>query len=180
MGQRLSAPIPAADRPDDSGPVLVSEPTGKAATTPLQTSRTKYSIRFGLTAVMAGLLGMSVLAAVYSLMTFDRMRDAMTQLASEDLSALVLVQQVADEVVGVGDALHAAYAVDSNAERAQWMGHTTDRLQRVRAKTHDIDRFLSTEESAGLAHHLAQQLDLLSQAIVQFDWLTDRPYGGER
>jgi len=118
---------------------------------------------------MAGLLGMSVLAAVYSLITFDRMRDSMTRLASEDLSALVLAQQVADEVVGVGDALQAAYAVDSNAEREQWMGHTTDRLQRVRAKTHDIARFLSTEESAGLARDLAQQLDLLSQASVQFD-----------
>jgi signal transduction histidine kinase len=118
---------------------------------------------------MAGLLGMSVLAAVYSLMTFDRMRDSMTRLASEELSALVLAQQVADEVVGVGDALQAAYAVDSNAEREQWMGHTTDRLQRVRAKIHDIVRFLSTEESVGLAHHLAQQLDFLSQASVQFD-----------
>jgi signal transduction histidine kinase/DNA-binding response OmpR family regulator len=129
----------------------------------------KFSIRFSLTSVMAGLLGMSVLAAVYSLMTFDRMRDSMTRLASEDLSALVLAQQVADEVVSVGDALQAAYTVESSAEREQWMGHTTDRLQRVRAKTHDIARFPSTEESAGLARDLAQQLDLLSKAIVQFD-----------
>ena len=49
------------------------------------------------------------------------------------------------------------------------MGHITDRLQRVRAKTHDIARFLSTEEAAELARDLAQQLDLLSEAIVQFD-----------
>jgi signal transduction histidine kinase len=167
--QRRSAPLSAANGPDGSDPMSVSASKGKPATQPLQASKKKYSIRFSLTAVMAGLLGMSVLAAVYSLMTFDRMRDAMTRLASEDLSALVLAQQIADEVVGVGDALQAAYAVDSNAEREQWMGHTSDRLQRVHAKTHDIDRFLSTEESAGLARHFAQQLDFLSQASVQFD-----------
>jgi hypothetical protein len=167
--QRLSAPTHTAHRPDGSSPGSVVESEGTAATTPLPTAKTTYSIRFSLISVMAGLLGMSVLAAVYSLTTFDRMRDSMTHLASEDLSALVLAQQVVDEVVGVGDALQAAYAVDSNAEREQWMGHTTDRLQRVRTKTHDIDRFLSTEESAGLARHLAQQLDFLSQASVQFD-----------
>ncbi len=169
MHQRLSAPIHAADGPDGSDPGSVSESEGKAATKPLQASKMKCSIRFSLTSVMAGLLGMLVLAAVYSLITFDRMRDSMTRLASEDLSALVLAQQVADEIVGVGDALQAAYAVESSAEREQWMGHTTDRLQRVRAKTHDIARFPSTEESAGLARDLAQQLDLLSKAIVQFD-----------
>jgi signal transduction histidine kinase len=167
--QRLSAPTHTAHRPDGSSPGSVVESEGTAATTPLPAAKTTYSIRFSLISVMAGLLGMSVLAAVYSLTTFDRMRDSMTHLASEDLSALVLAQQVVDEVVGVGDALQAAYAVDSNAEREQWMGHTTDRLQRVRTKTHDIDRFLSTEESAGLARHLAQQLDFLSQASVQFD-----------
>jgi signal transduction histidine kinase len=169
MRQRLSAPMHAADGSDGSDPVSVSESEEKVATKPLQAPKMQYSIRFSLTSVMAGLLGMSVLAAVYSLITFDRMRDSMTRLASEDLSALVLAQQVADEVVGVGDALQAAYAVESSAEREQWMGHITDRLQRVRAKTHDIARFASTEESAGLARDLAQHLDLLSEAIVQFD-----------
>ncbi len=169
MRQRLPAPIHVAARPDGSDPVSVSESEGKVATKPLQASKMKYSIRFSLTSVMAGLLGMSVLAAMYSLLTFDRMRDSMTRLASEDLSALVLAQQVADEIVGVGDALQAAYAVESSAEREQWMGHITDRLQRVRAKTHDIARFPSTEESAELARDLAQKLDLLSKAIVQFD-----------
>jgi signal transduction histidine kinase len=142
---------------------------------PVLTSRTKYSIRFSLISVMAGLLGMSVLAAVYSLMTFDRMRDAMTRLASQDLSALVLAQQVADEIVGMGDALQAVYAVESRTEREQWMGHISDRLQRVHAKAHDIARFPSTAESDGLTRDLAQQLDLLSQAIARFDRvLTDR------
>jgi signal transduction histidine kinase len=131
----------------------------------------KYSIRFSLISVMAGLLGMSVLAAVYSLMTFDRMRDSMTRLAAEDLSALVLAQQVAYEVVGVGDALQAAYAAESSAEREQGIGLATDRLQRVRAKTHDITRFPSTEESAGTVRDLTQQLTQLSEAIVQFDRL---------
>jgi PAS domain S-box-containing protein len=131
-----------------------------------------FGIRVSLIVVMAGLLLLTVLAVGYSILTLGKLRDTTTRLAAESLPNLLRAQQIADDLVGLGESLKAARSPATGKERQQRMADTHGWIDRLRAevdKLATVGQLHVTDDPGAIHVHIARELDALTQALDRFD-----------
>lgn len=133
-----------------------------------------FSIRTRLTAVVVTLVLMAFIIFFYSFNTLEKLRLSISDLASGDLSGVILAQQISAQVVVLNDMLQDIEPIDSGPERQQKMPHFLTLIRELQKEVRRMETgFPAVVTPAWMdsVHHMARELDQLLQLSIQFDVL---------
>ncbi|MBA4418668.1 MAG: hypothetical protein C0392_12285 [Syntrophus sp. (in: bacteria)] len=132
-------------------------------------------IRASLIGVMVGLLLISLTVVFYSVQTLNSMRAAMTMLTSQELSGLVITQQISNVFTVLNDELQSFPFIDDNKERQQVMARIDQMVKRLFGELQQMGSMNGTAFSD--AHYAAVrdleiELEQLDKFIKRYDQIT--------
>jgi len=133
-------------------------------------------IRASLTYITIGLLSISLILVLYSVHTLNNMRAAMIMLASQDLSGLVIAQQISNDYIFLNDELQGISFISEDKERQQEMAKINHIVKRLRGELQLINGMgkaahNDAQQAAArdLEREMAREMEQLDKFIKRYD-----------
>jgi len=151
---------------------LTSFDSGKALK--MKSHRFRFGIRFSLTLAMVGMLCLSVTLAIYGLVTLGKVRGTLRQLPSQDLSRVLIAQEIADQMMTLEDRLSTVKTVTIDDDRLlqfrdidKIIGGIRQRLAQFPSGRHNEGEDFPIDLSGGL-NQLQQDLTHFDRILGQY------------